>query len=228
MKRLGCIMILVILFSAFDLSANSKMRIEGGLIFDWGNVEKKDMPLKHKFKIYNDGQDTLRIYSVKPSCGCTTAPLDREKIEPGGFAILDVTLNLNNKGKVTKTIRISTNDPDNRQTTLSLKANILIPLSVFPTYLGFGKAKVGRDAVAKVILTNSTDQDITIKNVKTELIEIIVNLKDDQIIPAHSDFTIEAVLRPVEKGRIRGNLKFQTTHEDVPFMRISIWGDVIQ
>ncbi len=226
MKRLGYVMALVILFSVFDLSANSKMRIEGGLIFDWGNVAKKDMPLKHVFKIYNDGNDTLRIFSVKPSCGCTTAPLDREKIEPGGFAVLDVTFNLNNKGKVSKTIRISTNDPDNRLTTIVLKANVLVPLSAFPTYLGFGKAKVGKDAIAKVVLTNSTDRDITIKNVEYDLKEIIINLKDDQIVPAHSDFTIEAVLRPVKEGRIKGNLKFQTTHEDVPFMRISMWGTV--
>jgi len=228
MKRFGYIMILVILFSVFDLSANSKMRIEGGMTFDWGNVEKKDMPLKQEFKIYNDGDDTLRIYNVKPSCGCTTAPLDRDKIEPGGFAVLDVTLNLNNKGKITKTIRISTNDPDNRQTTLELKANILIPLSAFPSYLGFGKAKVGKDAIAKVVLTNATGQDITIKNVKTDMKNLIINLKDDQVIPAHSDFTIEAVLRPTEPGRIKGNLKFQTTHEDVPFMRISLWGNVSQ
>ncbi len=228
MKRFGYIMILVILFSVLDLSANSKMRIEGGMTFDWGHVGKKDMPLKHEFKIYNDGDDTLRIYNVKPSCGCTTAPLDRERIEPGGFAILDVTLNLNNKGKVTKTIRISSNDPDNRQTTLALKANILIPLSAFPTYLGFGKVKIGKDAIAKVVLTNASDEDITIKNVRTDMKNVIINLIDDQVIPAHSDFTIEAVLRPTEPGRIKGHLKFQTTHEDVPFMRISLWGNVSQ
>jgi uncharacterized protein DUF1573 len=86
---------------------------------------KAGTPLKHTFKVKNDGNADLEISNVSPSCGCTTTNYDK-KIAPGqtGSITLEIDKTDNYSGEVVKTADVTTNDPSKSSFTLTLKAKI--------------------------------------------------------------------------------------------------------
>ncbi|MCX7736669.1 MAG: DUF1573 domain-containing protein [Candidatus Kapabacteria bacterium] len=224
--------ITILLLSLGLLWTNSfsqpKLEMEGGKVYDWGDVKLKDSPLKAKIKIYNKGNEKLKIYKVKPACGCTTAPLDKEEIEPGDYATLDVTLNLgNHSGLFIRHINITSNAPDNSPLNYQLKCNIIVPIKYFPSqYISFGMMELNKEATAKVVLTNSTDTTITIKNVIFSPENMIVNLKNDTQIPPKGSIDVEAKYLPKSSEPVIGWIRFQTDNPEITEAEITIRGIV--
>ena len=100
MKKLGLIFFLLTV-SIFATSCSGKepgksramINLECGDTYDWGTVwVKSETVLETQVKIFNSGKDTLVISEVHPSCGCTTAPIDKDRIEPAGYAVLSISL----------------------------------------------------------------------------------------------------------------------------------------
>ncbi len=75
---------------------------------------------------------------------------------------------------------------------------------------------------AKVVVTNTTDVDIVIKQVKLTPAYCSTNLKNDTILKAKSDFTIEVTAWPTTIGMQTGELTFKTTHPDVVRVKIPV------
>jgi hypothetical protein len=210
---------------SFALMAQPKLEIEGGNTFDWGKVNQKDSPLKTSVKIFNKGTDTLHVTRVKATCGCTTAPLDKDKIAPGEYATLDITLRVSSySGNIGKTIRISSNDPDNSNITYSLKANVFTPITLNPKYLRMYNIAPNQESSASITLHNNTDNDITIKKSDIKLDGLTLDLKEDAIIPAQKDLTINAKYTPEKEGPFYGSLKFTTDSEEASHIDVSIRG----
>src|SRR5438552_3085670 len=69
-----------------------KLVVVGGDTVDWG--KRGPGVLKHTIKLTNAGGDTLKIAGVHPSCGCTTAPLDRNVLLTGDTATIDVKVDV--------------------------------------------------------------------------------------------------------------------------------------
>ena len=109
MKRIGQILILTILvlgivFSQPKLSLNT-LEVDLGTLYS-------GMKKQGRIKFTNIGNDTLRIYSVQPSCGCTTIKQPKSILLPSESDIVDVEFNSSGyHGKVEKHITISSNDP---------------------------------------------------------------------------------------------------------------------
>ncbi len=224
-------LILISIFWAIFLASlysQPKLEIEGGKAYDWGDVKLSDSPLTAKIKIYNKGNENLKIFKVKPACGCTTAPLDKQEIEPGDYATLDVTLNLgNHSGLFIRNITITSSDPDNSPMNYQLKCNILVPIKFFPSqYISFGMMELNKESVAKVVLTNSTDTTITIKDVTFSPDSMIINLKKDTLIPPKGSIDIEAKFTPKNFDPLIGWIRFRTDHEEVTSAEITIRGIV--
>lgn len=79
----------------------------------------------HQFEVKNAGTDTLFISRVKPSCGCTSAPLTKDVIAPGESIWLDITFNSKRfSGKVTKKVSVFCNDPDQPESVIQFTAQI--------------------------------------------------------------------------------------------------------
>ncbi|MGE5479676.1 MAG: DUF1573 domain-containing protein [Chloroflexota bacterium] len=205
-----------------------KIQIEGNGIYDWGKVKAEQSPLKANIKIFNKGGRPLHITKVQPGCGCTTAPLDKENIEPGGFATLNVSLDIRNyTGEVTKSISISSDDPMKRDETLFIKANIIRPLTVFPRYFQFNELIIGKEGVAKVVVSNTLDKAITIKEVISTPDDIKVSVRPGDVIPAGGDLTITAKVTPKASERLQSKLVLRTDSSDAPELTISGWGNAI-
>ncbi len=216
---------LIFLLRVFSYS-QPKFAIEGGDTLNWGVVKQTEEPLKAKVKLLNlSNTDTLVIYSVKPSCGCTTAPLSSNSIPPLGHAFLDVQLNTTGfQGEITKKIDLNTNDPKNRRSTLYLKANIFEPISFYPRFVNFPNSRLNQLDSAKLIIKNNTDQDVRLEKFIVQPDEFKINIKDGTILNKNSELTLVVTFTPVEYGRFGGNIKIKTNSEDAPTLNISIHG----
>lgn len=212
---------------AANLNSSPKIRFDGGNTYNWGKIRNADSTLTTILRIFNDGDDTLKILSVIPGCGCTTAPLDKNNIEPGGFASAKITLHPPKiPGEHTKQISFNTNDPDNSQTYYYLKVEIVPPIKFFPDNKILASNLIAGDtSFHKIIMENLTENDIVIKEPITEpSYEIFTNLKPDLVIKANEKFVLEVKIVPDVVGNFTGSIKFKTTNPEVPKVNIPVYG----
>ena len=60
-------------------------------VYDFGKVDIRDGAVSCSFTVTNIGNDTLNIFAVTTTCGCTTPTWTREDIAPGESGRIDVT-----------------------------------------------------------------------------------------------------------------------------------------
>ncbi len=219
---------IALLFAAGSFAfAQPKITIIGGDTQDWGKVKPKDDPLKATVKIKNEGTELLKISDVRPGCGCTTAPLDKKELNPGEIGSMEVTLKLGaTSGLMTKSITISSNDPQNATKVLYLKADVVRPIQILPTqYLSFGEMTVGTKSEAKLSIRNTSTQDIVLSDFET-VAGITLNLTKPTTIPGGGEVELIAKVSPKDKGYFNGVVKMKTNHPDYATLEIVAYGNV--
>lgn len=217
--------LLITLALTFSLFAQPKIEFVGGNTYDWGSVKPIESPLKARTVIKNTGDEVLRIFRVEPGCGCTTAPLSNDYIQPGDTAILDIKLQIrNNRGKMNKKIDIYTNDPSNKIAVYNLEANIFVAVEVSPNFFAFNLMKVGEETVAKINLINHTDEPITIKRIISSHEDIELDLTAEDQIPAKGSLEVTAKYTPQEAGSFNAAMTFMTDNIELPRIKLSAYG----
>jgi len=105
-----------------ERSAGAKLRFKN-LTHDFGKVDDTD-ELKHDFEFKNEGSETLQIFEVKPSCGCTTTGLKKMVYEPGEEGAIELLFHPKGYGSQTKTITIKSNSKGSERITLYIKSQV--------------------------------------------------------------------------------------------------------
>ncbi len=205
-----------------------KLEVVGGNSYDWGKSYPKDSPLKTKIKIKNAGNDILRIDAVKPTCGCTTAPLDKNELKQGEEATLEVTLNISSyTGPITKSIRISSNDPVNKDVYVYLKTNVFRPLIVLPnSSLSNRDMEPNKAATYEFQLKNQGDKPIKITEIAHTPDDVILNIKKDQTIVPNQVVSATAKLTPKQVGNFSGYIRISTDDPNSDNVYINLFGTV--
>jgi len=72
------------------------------------------------------------VEAVSTSCGCTTATLEPMTIQPGETALLRIEFDSGAhgpeaNGPLTRQVFIASNDPEQTETVVEIKANVLPP-----------------------------------------------------------------------------------------------------
>lgn len=115
--------------------------------YDWGTIDINGGIVSKSFTIKNNGSAPLKLYDVKTSCMCTTAQLKTSskaspkfgmhekslyvfEVNPGETAELIVEFDPlfhgpSGIGPISRTITMSTNDPDNPTLLFQLTANVV-------------------------------------------------------------------------------------------------------
>lgn len=124
-------MLVVLLFS-FSLSQAAPLLKIDEPVFDFGN-SPGNAKVSHSFWLRSAGDDTLKILSVVPGCGCTKAPLEKNELAPGDSTRLEVIFSTGNyRGHVAKSPRISTNEGATYKTVRILTNVLTRPDSTYP------------------------------------------------------------------------------------------------
>lgn len=158
--------------------------------FDFGSLAK-GARVAHNYWFTNEGKDTLIITQVKPTCGCTTTKKQNIIVPPGGRSSIDVTFDSGRfNGRVTKGIKVETNDDLNPFLELRFKANINNPLQVIetsPLEVDFKEVAKGKKAEASLNVINIDSTEIKLALIETPAPEFIkVRLSDDKLKPNQS------------------------------------------
>jgi len=95
-----------------SLSARGAPKIDlSEQTFDFGYTPE-GLKANHRYWLTNVGTDTLVIQRVRPTCGCTTVPLPKDRLAPSDSVPLDLVFDTQKfKGKVHKAVRIFSNEP---------------------------------------------------------------------------------------------------------------------
>ena len=105
-------------------------------VIDVGRVPK-GQDIDHTFEILNEGSAPLEIVRVKPTCGCTVVDYDKV-IGPGESGSLEAKVVTSEfRGPIAKSIRVFTNDTDNPEISLVVKADVRAQIDVSPGYARF-------------------------------------------------------------------------------------------
>ena len=194
---------------------------------DFGEVDPSQ-PRQHVFAIRNTGGSPLAIEKIHAACGCTTFQWDpRQKIPPGGVAMLPVSLSLaGRQGLQEKTIALQTNDPSNRRPVLALRATVSKRLEVDPPVLVLRRETPGGPIEGEVGVRSPARKKLAPSEPKSQsgLLEI-------STAPADAGgFTLTARLKgELAPGAHPDRVTIQTGDRDNPVLEIetlvSIAGD---
>lgn len=219
------ISVMFVLLVTFAYS-QPKIEIVGGNVYDWGNVTPKENPLKAKIKIKNTGNELLEIYRVKPTCGCTTAPISKEHLKPNETAELDVTLKITGaSGNYIKHINVYSNDPKTGNKIIDLKAYVKRPLTLDPsTFIPLNGMQVGFSTTGSCLITNTSDVPITLSDVSVSPSNASVNLKNSVVLKPGDEFKLILKVTPNKAGAFRAKIDVKSSHPDFPLLTIYGYG----
>lgn len=207
--------------------AQPALEVVGSTTIDWGEVTPAESPLSAQIEVRNTGNSTLEILSVKPACGCTTAPLEKDKLEGGESTVINVKINVATfNGPVTKTITITSNDPNQAQTTIFLKAKVVRDVTLSPRFVSFRKLEVGKEAGEIVRIQNTSKKAVTVTGISaSEGFEISPFQKRTLKPGEQLEFTVSTT--PAESGFVRGTVDIVTDHPSDEFatMTMKVYGN---
>lgn len=210
MKRLFITILIPLL--TVSLAATAKITFEQTEL-DFGELESgKVVDLEFKFK--NAGDEMLIIKNISSSCGCTVTKVEKKEYQPGENGVIPVKFfSRGYNGKVTKTITVSTNDPDTIYSRLKISGNIVLKDFADWEIIGtdkleFKEVTLGEKYTEKIVYKNTGTIDL-------RLVEVIHSPEicpefDKKVVAPNEQGEISVVFKPLEAGRFANFVRIRT------------------
>ncbi|MDB5035336.1 MAG: hypothetical protein JWQ98_2577 [Chlorobi bacterium] len=211
--------------------AQPKLEIIGGDTHDWGKVSPGKLTTVVQVK--NSGNADLKISDVRPGCGCTVAPIDKNLLKPGETANINISLDVASKtGPVEKVVTITSNDSSSPAATsrmLYLKADVHRAVTIAPMqYMLVNDGKLGVESVASpVTIKNTGDKPFTIeppKLVDGANIAVRFDMKGTRELKPGEEFVVKAFVTPKDANGLNGTITMKTSTSEMPSIDIPING----
>lgn len=224
MKNL--IIVTAIFLSAIALYSQPKLVFEGGDTHNWGEVRQDQSPLKTEIVIRNDSEtDTLLIFKFEPGCGCTNAPLEKNRLAPKeSIKVNIVQLIEAYTEEFHKTIAIETNDPDNLATAYHLRAYIFAESELGNLSIALNDMVLNEISSGSIEIKNTGKTPIKILKIKTEPENIKTNLKTGDDIPAQGSVDLKVDYAPEKAEELKGKVMLYTNSRDLRRVTVDIRG----
>jgi hypothetical protein len=194
-----------------DPASKARIKFEQD-IFDFGSIPR-GATVVHEFKFHNVGQGLLEVTDVRPTCGCTTAPLSSNNIAPGESATIKAYFNSEKfNGRVKKEIYVNTNDPINPYLKVSFTATIndpVLPVTVSPNLADFGSLKSGTSGQAKVAVTNNDGDPLDIAIIEQSAPGVVTAKIESGTLKPNESAELVLRLAPQEQaGELKESITF--------------------
>lgn len=207
----------------------AKISVVGGDSVGWGRVPPG--MLTHEVKIVNAGSDTLKINDVHPSCGCTTAPIDKKNLGPGDTATVKVTMDVSNRtGEQHKSLTITSNDSSRKVLIIPLTADVVREMELVPEFFPvLDSAKLGTEQNTALLIKNTGSEAVTVqppmfKNAPEMVVRFDMT-QARQIAPGDS-LRVTATVRPIKEGTASAEAVFNTSSKNSPALKAMITANV--
>lgn len=156
------------------------------------------------FKYKNTGDKQVTITSVHSSCGCTTAALAKNVVEPEEEGEITATFNIGDRSGVqNKTITVQTDDTTNPSTILKLTATIPSLLEIQPIFVYWSE----NDLLKPKTITATVEGDFPVTKLKVTSTDKSIAT---EVVPNKEKKEFQIVVTPQEVGRpINASLKIE-------------------
>ncbi len=122
--------------AALPASAEGPRAVPVEPVFDAGTVIR-GAKIEHTFAIKNEGTQPLELSDVDASCGCAVARFDRT-IAPGERGRVHAVIDTRSfRGPIAKSVTVYTNDKNNAEIRLVVKADVRPLVEAKPVYARF-------------------------------------------------------------------------------------------
>lgn len=209
-----------------------KLVVEGGTAHSFGTITHADRP-EHRFVLRNTSADTVRITSVRASCGCTAAMVAGSTMPPGGEATIDVRFTpiRSTNGHVSKSISVYTENDRQKMYLLRIEADVVSSFVATPEKANLDTLVTRNVATAVLKLTNvsaDTQRIVQVQGVLSvehrgydgKQSPQMLAIDDVQASPAEfvlaPGATQEVTIRffPLTEGKLMGSVVFYSGQEN--------------
>ncbi|MEW6051385.1 MAG: DUF1573 domain-containing protein [Candidatus Zixiibacteriota bacterium] len=207
-RNLFLIATITTLVAARSAEGGPKLTIPGDH-FDFGFVPQ-NCKVSHIFWLHSTGDDTVRIASVIPGCGCTEAPLKKTALAPGDSTPLEVTFSSGSYvGAVVKepSIQLKNELPESH---VQIKCRVVVrpdstaPIVFKPYALNLTQFGETPRTEARFSITNVTAEDVSlsIESIPDDVLalELATTVKAGQTIQGIVRLKPEAMSRGFDKS----------------------------
>ena len=185
------------------------------------------------FAVVNEGDETLEIKAVRPTCGCTVADWDRE-IAPGKTGYIKAKLDTRDfSGPISKSILIMTNDPQDPTRTLVIKTEVHPYVQVLPRALVRFNAVQHEPMEQKItVVADEEEKDFKVNSVKSAVPFLLASVRpvpSDQLLAGKSPQQYEITLTMKENppvGPVNTVLEIETNHPKAKIVPVKVFGVV--
>ncbi len=221
------VLLIICICSVCLVCAQPKLEVAGGLNQDFGNAYSGWKKVSHVLIVRNRGLNTLELHRVEATCGCTAALTSSRSIPPGDSSKITVNFTIGSyRGKVTKNVRVVSNDPADSTLFINFSLNILDVLQSEPIFFYFDSIKADTPATKLIHLTNATASPVFIFRTLYKDSSIrALRLGRRKLRPGEkTDLTLTVV--PRHEGYFQGELVLKTDFKEAPDVYLSYMGVV--
>ena len=193
--------------------------------YHFGEMENvKDV--EHTFLLKNEGDLSLEIRQVRPSCGCTVANISQKTIPPGGQAEVTTRLSLRGRqGPQHKTISVESNDPNQTTLVLSLEGTAIEEIRIQPNRLFFGRITADSTVTGVVEITVQGTNAVKVTKAESNTTNFMVTTES---LPDSKFFRVfVSTDPPLPRGMLQGNMRIETDHPKYPVIDIAVSAYVV-
>lgn len=196
---------------------------------DFGKVKSGD-PINVTFTLKNVGDSDLHITQVKPGCGCTKAAAKKPMLAPNESTTIDAVFNSAGfGGRISKSIAITTNDPDRGSLSLSIQGEVIPFAKVTPTSVSFKDIRKNLTSTFMLTVIPTDPKGFSVLNVTptgSHLTITSFRKVDEKAGPYWQVFgLIKAGATP---GRVMESVRIQTNAVKNPYLSVMVYGNVVE
>ena len=223
-------------------------------VYDFGEILEGEI-VKHSYKIKNIGSNTLKIYDVRASCGCTALRDFPKELKPGEEGYIKIEYNSTNRaGETHKSIIVKTNSQKLPNHRLEIGGKVNAFIKVEPRFISYGRIELDERRIARIRLTMNPDlgEDFEIekiisdkKYIETEIITIEKSKKYEIKVSLDIELALKFAKEEREKRlasipeekrdetyanllNFYGNIRIFTTNEKKREIRINFNGTIAE
>lgn len=201
-------------------------------IIDAGTVSQ-GIVVDAVFELVNEGNATLTVKAVRPTCGCTVADFDRE-IAPGATGRVKAKLDTKDfAGPISKSILVMTDDPQTPTVTLVIKADVRPFVEILPRPLIRFNA-VSHEPMSQTFIVAGADPEQSLKVNKIEssvpfIATSVRKLGEDEKLAGKSKDQYEVTMTLTDEtpvGPVNAVLTVNTDVKEAPKVPVKVYGVV--
>jgi len=196
-------------------------------VYDFGIAGQQEK-ITHNYKFKNVGKGELVIKSVRAPCGCIATLVTSKRVPPGVTGVIKVTFETRKyKGKLTKSIFVYSNDPDEPKIELKISGVVKTDFALKPEFLHFGDVEKGETVTKTLKLIQVGQEQLTLNRVEAAreyFSTSISSFKDER----HKGFKIDVSLKPsAPVGRLMEVITLHTNLKRHPRIDVPVWGNIL-